>query len=673
MDFFASQDLARRNTRKLIALLGLTVVCLTLAIYGLMVGVFVFLNRSNGLQADWGTWFRSVENLQLFGWVLLGVTVVVGFGSLYKISELRAGGSVVANLLGGRRLLPNTTDLGERRLLNVVEEMAIASGVPVPPVYVLDDEDGINAFAAGHTLDDCVIGVNRGTLDRLNRDELQGVIGHEFSHILNGDMRMSLRMIGLLHGILVIALIGYQIVRLVGHGSRSSSKDKKGGAAALILVGVGLIAIGSIGLLFARLIKASVSRQREYLADASSVQFTRNPAGIAGALKMIGANAQTSRVEQANAETISHMFFANMTGSLLSHAFATHPPLVPRIQKIEPQFSGDFADYQRSRSTASVRDSARKKERQGQAAGASAATSAAGRFGVASRILAGSPPAGMMFDPAVLVATIGEPTDEDVIYSRYLMGKIPDSIQDALRDVFLARCVVFAWLLDRRGDVQSAQLAFLKQSAGEPTVIHTQKLAHQLQGIDVQYRLPMSEILQGTLVGLSPPQYQTFRAQVIQLIQADQQVDLLEFFLQHHLLGHLDRHFGRGLPHPILFESLEQVAAECTRLLCVLARYGHSDNESARFAFEAAVRLLPPGWARAEYVHGDWDYPQLAHAVKQLSHAGPQAKKQFLSAAAVSITFDHQITVIEAELYRALGESLDCPVPPIMALSPESE
>ena len=201
MDFFASQELAHRNTRKLIVLLALTVICITLAIYGLIVGVFVYADRNYNqlLQQDPMAWFTSLQSLELFGGVLTGVSAVVGFGSLYKISELNAGGKVVAEMLGGRRLAPNSTDLAERRLLNIVEEMALASGVAVPPVYVLDREMGINAFAAGHTIDDCVIGVNRGTLEQLNRDELQGVIAHEFSHILNGDMKMSLRMIGLLH------------------------------------------------------------------------------------------------------------------------------------------------------------------------------------------------------------------------------------------------------------------------------------------------------------------------------------------------------------------------------------------------------------------------------------------------------------------------------------------
>ncbi|MFM7741657.1 MAG: M48 family metallopeptidase, partial [Planctomycetota bacterium] len=492
MDFFASQELARRNTRKLIILLALTVLCITLAIYGLIVGVFVYADRNYNqlLQQDPMAWFTSLQNLELFGGVLTGVSAVVGFGSMYKISELNAGGKVVAEMLGGRRLAPDSSDLTERRLLNIVEEMALASGVAVPPVYVLDRELGINAFAAGHTIDDCVIGVNRGTLEQLNRDELQGVIAHEFSHILNGDMRMSLRMIGLLHGILVIALVGYQLIRVIGNSSsRSSSDDRKdngGAAAALFVVGAGLVVIGGIGLFFSKLIKASISRQREYLADASAVQFTRNPEGIAGALKMIGAAQQSSRVQSENAETISHMFFANMFGSRFGGLFSTHPPLIPRIQRVDRQFQGDFNEYLKSRSTASVLDDRREEKKEQR-------RSPLEKFGfpgmgMPGMNLPGSAAAGGMLNPAVLVSAVGEPTDEDVVYSRVLVGKIPNALQTAIRDVFLARCVVFAWLLDEQAEIREQQLAIIGQYSNAETVRQTAAYQALIQQVDVPYR-----------------------------------------------------------------------------------------------------------------------------------------------------------------------------------------
>ncbi|MFN9341077.1 MAG: M48 family metallopeptidase [Planctomycetota bacterium] len=667
MDFFASQELARRNTRKLVLLLALTVVCITLAIYGLIVGLFVFAGRGQQQfrMDDMSNWFTSLQNLELFGGVLTGVSAVVGFGSLYKISELNAGGKVVAEMLGGRRLLPGSSNLAERRLLNIVEEMALASGVAVPPVYVLDGEAGINAFAAGHTIDDCVIGVNRGTLETLNRDELQGVIAHEFSHILNGDMKMSLRMIGLLHGILIIALIGYQLIRTVGN-SRSNSNDKEekgGGAAAFILLGVGLVAIGGIGLLFSKLIKASVSRQREYLADAAAVQFTRNPEGIAGALKMIGASQSSSVVRQENAESISHMFFANMHGSRLAGFFSTHPPLIKRIQKLDPRFTGDFQEYLKTRPTASVLEERREQQREQR-------RSPLEKFGMPGMGLPGTVGGGALsgaLNPAVLVSAVGDPTDEDVVYSRALVGKIPDSLQRAIRDVYLARCVVFGWLLDEAPDIRREQLGLVRENANDATVQYTEQLAEQIQSAAIELRLPISEILQGTLVGLSEKQYRTFRATVIQLIKADREVDLFEFFIQHHLLGHLDRHFGIGLPHRTLYETLDKLEDECATLLAVLAEFGHDDEPTAAAAFDAAWKSLPSQVGQRKYAHSGWDYPRLANAVKRLSHAAPNARKQVLEAAAISISHDTEISVTEAELYRSLGESLDCPIPPILA------
>ena len=333
VDFFTAQDHARRNTGKL-------VLCFVLAIVVMILGIYVTAlftlhyssDDSNGRHTEPVDWIQP----EIFLAVTVVVLVVIGGGSLYKIVELRRGGEAVALMLGGRRIHPNTTDLNQRRLLNVVEEMAIASGVAVPPVFLLRDEPGINAFAAGFTPDDAVIGVNQGTLDYLTRDELQGVIAHEFSHILNGDMRFNLRLIGLLHGILLIGLIGYFLMRSSG---RSSSNRDSGGGIAL---GLALFVIGYAGLFAGRMIKAGISRQREYLADASAVQFTRNPESIGGALKKIGGAAEHSKMETAEAESISHMFFGDAFMRSAHSMFATHPPLQKRIRRVDPHFDGKF-------------------------------------------------------------------------------------------------------------------------------------------------------------------------------------------------------------------------------------------------------------------------------------------------------------------------------------------
>jgi len=284
VDFFERQDEARRHTKLLVfyfaaAVLSLVVVinvALSLILGGLAVG----------------------SKAEVLLWITLGTLAVISIGSVFKTLQLASGGSVVAELLGGRLIDSNTSDNDERKLLNVVEEMSIASGVPVPQVYVMDDEAGINAFAAGHSTSDAAISVTRGCMKLLSRDELQGVIAHEFSHILNGDMRLNLRLMGLVFGILCLTVIGRVLIRTRG------SKNP------LPLVGLALIVVGWAGAFFGRLIQAAVSRQRELLADAAAAQFTRNPAGLAGALKKIGGLAYGSRIESPHAEEASHLFFA---------------------------------------------------------------------------------------------------------------------------------------------------------------------------------------------------------------------------------------------------------------------------------------------------------------------------------------------------------------------------
>ncbi|MEO3877110.1 M48 family metallopeptidase [Rheinheimera fenheensis] len=338
-NFFTQQDLARRNTRILVLLFSLAVLLL-LALTNLLALISFGLLDPNLLSQGF-TWQQLPW--PLVGTVSLVVIIAVGVAVLVKWQQLQAGGKVVAESLGGVRIVPDSNDAAERRLLNVVEEMALAANTPVPPVYLLP-ERSINAFAAGYSPADAVIGVTRGCVEQLNRDQLQGVIAHEFSHILNGDMRMNIRLIAILNGILFLGHIGYYLLR----GSRgatirvsSRSSNNKNGAGGIVVLGLGLVVIGYVGSFFGNLIKAAVSRQREFLADASAVQFTRNPGGIAGALKLIGSHSQHSRISNGNADENSHLFFAEAISRWAS-IFATHPPLAQRIKRLEPHWNGKF-------------------------------------------------------------------------------------------------------------------------------------------------------------------------------------------------------------------------------------------------------------------------------------------------------------------------------------------
>ena len=375
----------------------------------------------------------------LFAVVALGTLALIGGGSLYKIAALAGGGHTVAEMMGGRPLSPQTTDPDERKILNVVEEMAIASGTPVPPVYLLENEDGINAFAAGYTPGDAVIGVTRGCIQNLTRDELQGVIAHEFSHILNGDMRLNIRLIGVLYGILLIGMTGWIIFRSTANGNRYDDRrdDDRRGSNPWPLVGLALYVLGYIGVFFGNLIKAAVSRQREFLADASAVQFTRNPDGIAGALKKIGALAEGSRIRSPEAEEASHMFFGDAVGHLLG-MFATHPPLVERIRRIDPSFDGDFSKVRvgiADRPGPSSAPRRRSGRRPGPAAGSSG------------------------FNPAQMVSRIGTVEPRQLAYASAVLTSLPDPLKALAYEPFGARAIVFALLVDGESERRAGRAA----------------------------------------------------------------------------------------------------------------------------------------------------------------------------------------------------------------------
>jgi Zn-dependent protease with chaperone function len=322
MDFFAAQDRARKRTKYLVVLLGVAVLVISGLLFALF---FVILSSSEE---------PTYINYEHFLFVLAGVVAIIGGGSLIKLMGLRAGGAAVAEMIGGELIPRETSDSKQRMLLNIVDEMAIASGVPVPPCYIIPGESGINAFAAGYRTDDAVVAVTSGALEQFDRDELQGVMAHEFSHVLNGDMRLNIRLIAVIAGLLGIAIIGRVLLRSASHTRRRRSKDGDG-RAAILAIGLALTIIGYAGVFFGRLIQAAVSRQREMLADASAVQFTRNPQGIRNALIRIGGFTEGSYVDQPGAEEISHSLFAQgFKHSFFSGMFATHPPIEARIEAL---------------------------------------------------------------------------------------------------------------------------------------------------------------------------------------------------------------------------------------------------------------------------------------------------------------------------------------------------
>ncbi len=406
--FFENQDAARRNTSRLVVLFALAVVAIDAMLYALAVVLTGGqVDRVTGQAELILDWWQPELLLQ----ISLLTLAVVALGSLYKISQLRAGGHVVAEALGGTPIPTDTRDREERKILNVVEEMAIAAGLPAPPVYVMEQEPGINAFAAGFSPSDAVIGVTRGCVRQLSRDEFQGVIAHEFSHILNGDMRLNIRLMGVLHGILLIGIIGYFLLRSSMYAS-IGRRNRDNSGMAMLAIGFGLMAIGSVGTFFGTLIKASVSRQREFLADASAVQFTRNPLGIAGALKKIGGYQSGSLMQSPNAPESSHLFFSQGLRGGMQSLFATHPPLDERIARLDPSWQGA-----------------------GDTVGQGASeTLAAGAAGFAQQGAAPAEEAAFPFSPdGNAVHQIGRPTLAHLDYARKLVEGLPPEVVGAIR------------------------------------------------------------------------------------------------------------------------------------------------------------------------------------------------------------------------------------------------
>ncbi len=653
MNFFEHQDRARRKTGMLVWLFVIAVVGLIAGTYVLIMSLYLGGLEQASQQREMlinqfgpDTFWRP----DILVGVALAVLLVVGGGSLYKTAQLSGGGEPLALSLGGRRLLNDSSDPVERKVLNVVEEMALASGLPVPPVFMMDREQGINAFAAGYQPEDAVIGVTRGCVETLSRDELQGVIAHEFSHILNGDMRLNIRLIGIVHGILLVGLIGYYTLRIAAaSGGRRSSNDKGGGGLAFLGLGLGLMAIGFIGTLIGNLIKAAVSRQREFLADASAVQFTRDPNGIAGALKKIGGLHTGSKVTVAKAAEASHMFFATGVAEL----FATHPPLEKRIARIDTFWQAEMA---------AERPEGRIPET---SAAAFAPAGAVGFSGpaTASTPLPGSPPPlpepQTTPSPEQAVEAIGKPTSQQIARSHQLVESLPETLRKAAREPYGARGVIYALLLD--ADFTSCQRQFERLAAeADPAVYRSTIELHKLIiALPRESRLPLVDICLGPLKDLSPEQYERFRENMHALAAADNRLSLFEWTLQKVVSHVLDPHFGRKRKR----RTNERPAPEdVSTVLSALAHAGSSDQELVQNAFERGVKAtgLPPLELQP------WDrtiFSRLDHSLDALGRLPGKSKVKLIRGLAETASADGTITPREINLLRAIATTLDCPMP----------
>ncbi|MBD1910235.1 MULTISPECIES: M48 family metallopeptidase [unclassified Leptolyngbya] len=638
LNFFEHQDQARQNTLYLLVLFAI-------ALLG-MIGLF-YLASTIALFRRL-TWQPGILVLVSFG-----VMLFVGAGSISKLIALRGGGRVVAEGLGGHRLgatgVPNEA---EQQLLNVVEEMAIAAGVSVPAVYLLPQERSINAFAAGFTTNDAVIGITQGCLDQLSRDELQGVIAHEFSHILNGDMRLNLRLMGVLQGILLIYLAG----RLLLEGSGHSRSDK--GGNQLAVAGFAMIAVGMIGLLCGRLIKSAVSRQREFLADASAVQFTRNPHGIAGALRKIGGLGHSgSLIQSPKAEQASHLFFGEaLKLNFFGEAFATHPALKTRIRRLEG-LAGKVSTF--SESTTAM-------PRSGSLSGMAG--------GAAMGFQGGTPSATkeIKVTPEEVVASIGTATEGHLIYAKALLAKLPESVHTAAHQREGALAIVYGLLLDGQDQgVRDRQIAFLKQTELPDVVEQALRLQPDLQKLDPRFRLPLIELTIPALRETSAEQCSRFLKQVQALVQMDQRVTLAEYSLQVVLHRRLKSFFSQNQEPGPEITTIGPLWKDCLTILSALARVGHTTSDQIDYAFRSGLYRLP-GVSSQEMPSGPVkaDLQAISQSLKKLGQAAPKLKQAIIDACAHTVLVDNKVTIQEGELLRVLVIAMDCPIPPFLDSTP---
>lgn len=631
MNFFERQQQVRRMSGRLVLLF-------IIAVVGIVATVdLAALIAFKGFQ-------RPVE--QMLGIVILVsllTLAVIGLASLFRSLSLRSGGGgKVARAMGAKPVPEDTRDPQLRRLRNVVEEIAVASGTPVPELYVMEGEPGINAFAAGWSPSDAAVAVTRGGLERLNRDELQGVIAHEFSHVVNGDMRLNIKLMGLLFGILILALAGRT---LLFAGGMRGGRNRNG--APVLVLALALVVAGFVGVLIGRIIKAAVSRQREYLADASAVQFTRQTAGLTGALKKIGGLESGSNLQSAKAEDVSHMLFGSGRG--FSGLFATHPPLVKRIQTLDPSF--DPTELQRlSRQWSTNPPSGLAEDK------AMGLTGGHGRLPEAESAQSAT--------PETVAAGVGAPAEASYERASAILEQIPEELRDRAHGGETVLPLVFGLLLSDNEEVRTNQHAALASRHGQETADAAWREAQALASLHPMLRLPLAELAFPALRHRGADAQEAVMGSVYALIQADGRLSISEYCLSRLLHSELYEATHRRPPWGRKRYSLSASRDAGTTLLATLAEAGHDDPAEAEAAFHAGF-ARPFGGGQVPYAPPSEGVAALEAAWPALDGLNPADKQLLVEAMVTVVSHDERIRVVELELLRTICAVLHCPLPPV--------
>jgi Zn-dependent protease with chaperone function/uncharacterized tellurite resistance protein B-like protein len=650
MNFFEAQDSARRSTAVLVLLFILAVAGL-LVLSNLIVFEFLYYIQTGLLTASPAE-IELVFDRDLAIMISVAILGFITLGSLYKLAVLSSGGPAIAMSLGGVIVPRSSEDPLHKKILNVVEEMAIASGTPVPQVYILN-EQGINAFAAGWKTTNAVIGITQGALERLSRDELQGVIAHEFSHVFNGDMRLNIRLIAVLHGILMIGLLGRMILRSMRHVR--SSRSSRDGRAVLVIFGIAatLMVVGYTGTFFGNWIKSLISRQREYLADASAVQFTRSSDGIANALKKIGGAVQGSALTAASVDEYSHAYFALGYQHAQWFSFSTHPPLKKRIYRIQPNWDGNYLFDERKpvrdvdaeqKADKDIRDQ-EKRDR--------------------AKYIATAVAAGIPLNEALnALENIGDVSEEKVDAAKLWHQQLPVAVREHAENPYGAQALILALLLSNETTTEEQQLDELNKIIGElhtSNVVQVKALMAEL--IDTQ-ALPLIDLAMPTLREMTPEQYLRFKSAVNKLVSADGRLDLREWIIRRVVLQHLDEHYQHSKQPMAKYFVLGSAKQSIEIMLSMLAYIEHADEAEASASFEQAKRSVGAGALRM-VAKEKVSTGVLDMAMDDLVLLKPPLKKRFLQACVSCIAHDGEVSLQAYELTRAIASCLDCPMPPV--------
>jgi Zn-dependent protease with chaperone function len=666
MDFFAQQAKVRRSSRTLVWLFVLAVLAIVVAVD--LVCAFVL-----GM---------GPRPLPLLG-IAVAAVAVIGLCSAYRVASLAGGGAAVAREMNAVEVPADTTNPQWQRLRNVIEEVAIASGVPVPEIYVMQDESGINAFAAGYTPTDAAVCVTQGCLDKLNRDELQGVIAHEFSHVLNGDMRLNIRLMGLLFGIMAIWVIGRFLMWGGYFGLGGGRRRRGGGSGQVALAGIALLAIGAIGVFFGRLIQAAVARARESLADASAVQFTRQTTGIAGALKKIAVFEEGSALQAPRRDEVRHMLFGDAEASSW---FATHPPIVERIQALEPGFKPEELDAYVKQWLASggdpdsidlhaeqhpweksVHDFARADGDQ-EIQSASSTQAAAAKSGPIGGMLPARG-AELAITAAGVAAQVASPGTDDYQAGTTLRARIPAALSAAARDPRGALATIFALAISEHPDLQAQQVQSVAQAFDAALADAVRSLVAQMTELHPMLRLPLAQLAFPALKRRPRPEIDRCVKTLDAIIHADGRVDLDEYCLaklvQAQVVAALDP--AAGFKPGTL--KLAGAQDELRDLAALVAHFGNDDDATAQRAFQAAMQEALPNASILYAVPDDWQ-AGLDRSLDALARLTPEGKQLTVRALTRAIAADGKVTLAESEMLRVVCAVLGCPLPPLLSGQP---